>query len=943
METSTRCKTFRAIFAPVFLLAFMISFSVAAAEDITLTDFASLGPGGGGAVFCAVFHNTDSDIILAGQDVGGISKTTDGGASWHHVNRGLSLPDATADVYGITELIAHPVNNNVFFACTWGGLFRSDDTGDSWRRLIALDADGEGLAASWLAVSPLDTNLVLVGTGDWRSPDVGQGLYRSLDGGETFAPVAVTGLSETALIACLAFDPADGSVYAATSEGLLRSTDSGDSFSRLEFGFRHDAGQWIGIAEQGGVRTFWYVLQTLGEGSTSEDWSGGVYRSADGVTWTEIDDVPKIIYDEEILRAQGARIHTANPSVLYINLRATVGFVGGTYRYDGVWTELTATYPTDWNNSWLPDPEGLAVSPSDPGLLISCNAMALFKSEDEGSTWTQLSTRQVDGRWSGRGAEVTDFYDLEISQGVLYAAVEDVGNWRSDDRGASWKQLTFIEGTRDIDGGAEIYPHPGNSDRVYFGISTWSNSLREGNGSLIYKSVDGGDNMLDITPPAIDEGAGRATMAVVWGETAEQDLIYCAFHGDRLYRSSDGGATWSTSDNGIPDLDRQVIFRLTVDPENSQRVFAGLFTQDGTYNSSGGLYRSTDGGASWGRMTEYPFQDVYMAKFAGQPSRLFIGGKTYDTETGMSGGALLVSDDRATFSEVLGQPFVMDVIEAPGTTGGLYAAASATYVQGKNQDAGIYRSADNGNSWSKIEGYLPHTFVWDLAVFPDEPDRLLMATDGDGMVEARITGLEAPGPAMQNLLRVNPLSVAPGDSISVGIYYTSAQKIGELNFALNFDQSLLQAAKVEQVGPAAQLSLAESNLVEANQKGYLAISLTDQSGTSPLPISGGTIVEVEFATTVTVDSSLIISLSDVFSRSSAGDSLAFITENGKISFVTFVPGDVGGNGRVDIFDLLDLLKVLGGTSAATPSADVNNDGKTDIFDLLALLKIISGP
>jgi len=52
-----------------------------------------------------------------------------------------------------------------------------------------------------------------------------------------------------------------------------------------------------------------------------------------------------------------------------------------------------------------------------------------------------------------------------------------------------------------------------------------------------------------------------------------------------------------------------------------------------------------------------------------------------------------------------------------------------------------------------------------------------------------------------------------------------------------------------------------------------------------------------------------------------------------------IPGDVGGDGKVDIFDLLDLIKVLGGSSIQAPGADVNSDGKTDIFDLLALLLI----
>ena len=54
------------------------------------------------------------------------------------------------------------------------------------------------------------------------------------------------------------------------------------------------------------------------------------------------------------------------------------------------------------------------------------------------------------------------------------------------------------------------------------------------------------------------------------------------------------------------------------------------------------------------------------------------------------------------------------------------------------------------------------------------------------------------------------------------------------------------------------------------------------------------------------------------------------------------PGDLDGNTKVDIFDLLELLKVLGGSVQPGVFSDVDQDGKTDIFDLLELLKILSG-
>ena len=52
-------------------------------------------------------------------------------------------------------------------------------------------------------------------------------------------------------------------------------------------------------------------------------------------------------------------------------------------------------------------------------------------------------------------------------------------------------------------------------------------------------------------------------------------------------------------------------------------------------------------------------------------------------------------------------------------------------------------------------------------------------------------------------------------------------------------------------------------------------------------------------------------------------------------------GDLDSNGKIDIFDLLGLLKVLGGSQQASAAADTNGDGKVDIFDLLELLKLLA--
>lgn len=693
-------------------IGLFFTFSLKPIQGSEIRNLASLGPGGGGGVLSAVFHNTHPNIILLGQDVGGIDKSTDGGLTWRHVNsRGLARPDFTLDVYWVEELVDHPTDNSRFFACTASGLFRSDDVGESWELVIPISGSSTPeFPVSWIAFSPLNDNLGLLGTGGWHEPDEGFGMYRSTDGGATFAHIQADGIPGAAGISSIVFDPDDGTVYVSTTSGLFRSTDNGDFFNKVNFAFRHDRGQWVGIGGTGGQKTFWYVLYTEGEDGNAASRSSGIYRSSDALTWTEITGEPTVNDPEnnELMRTLGAQVHPGDPSILLLNLR-TNGGEGGLFRYDGGWTDLTSSFvDTTWD---VPDfsaisPECVTVNASDPNLIISCNEKAVLKTTNGGKSWTQMSTKKVgeDG-WVGTGTEVLDAYDLAAtSDGVLYVAFEDVGFWTSNDRSASWKQLLWPGAVPDTirpDGATEVYVNPLGADRLYVALGSFSNDLRESDvRSEIHKSTDGGVTTMDVTPPAAAKFLGRPALAVVWGDDPSQDTLYAVFHGDTIYKSTDGGVNWIEISNGISAEDRKVIFRITVDPSDPNTVYAGLYTFFGDFTSQGGLYRSTDGGASWTRLEGYPYQDVGVIRFVGSPQRLFVGGWT------LSNGGLRVSDDDTKFTEVLNQPFVTDLIDVSGSPGTLYASSSATFQRGTNQNAGLYQSTDNGATWIRLEGNL---------------------------------------------------------------------------------------------------------------------------------------------------------------------------------------------------------------------------------------------
>ncbi len=523
---------------------------------------------------------------------------------------------------------------------------------------------------------------------------------------------------------------------------------------------------------------FWYVLYTVGTDGDVSPRSAGVYQSTDGVSWTEITGYPTINDEEsnELMRPVGSSVVPGSASVLLLNLR-TDGGEGGLHRYDGSWTTLSDAFvDSTWSAGsgfFGTAPECVEVDKSNPLRIISCNEKAVYMTLDGGVTWTQMSTRKVGtDRWTGTGTEVVAVYDTAYSNGVLYAGFEDIGFWRSDDLGATWKQLMWpgaVPDTLRPDGATEIYVHPTDADRFYVALGSFSNNLREEVRSEIQKSINGGTTTTDVTPPSTATLLGRGALAVVWGATTAEDTLYAAFHGDTIYKSTDGGSTWTEISTGFSADDLKVIYRITVDPANPEVVYVGLFTFFSEFASSGGLYRSIDGGSNWTRLEAYPHQDVVTLRFAGSPSRLFVGGWIEGD------GDLRVSEDGLTFTKVLSQPFVTDLADAPGAPGTIYAMASATFVRGTGQNAGVYRSTDNGTTWSRLDGNLQLTRVWDITTFPDNPGSLFLSSDGDGILSVTLDDASATTTSFTISDRSGSSLATPGGAGSTLVGYARIQ------------------------------------------------------------------------------------------------------------------------------------------------------------------------
>ncbi len=174
-------------------------------------------------VVCLAMDPTNPRLLYAGT-TGGAYRTQDGGASWQKVNTGL-IPDQVLNAsmaLGVNALAVDPADPAVVYAGTTNGLFRSTNRAESWQQI------GETMPdqfVSSLMVHPTQAGLLYVGG---RA-----GILKSTDAGSTWQ-MKNQGL-ETLNIRTLAMSPQDAQlIYAGTNgSGLYRSKDGGETWAHM--------------------------------------------------------------------------------------------------------------------------------------------------------------------------------------------------------------------------------------------------------------------------------------------------------------------------------------------------------------------------------------------------------------------------------------------------------------------------------------------------------------------------------------------------------------------------------------------------------------------------------------------------------------------------------------------------------------------------------------
>ena len=235
----------------------------------------------------------------------------------------------------------------------------------------------------------------------------------------------------------------------------------------------------------------------------------------------------------------------------------------------------------------------------------------------------------------------------------------------------------------------------------------------------------------------------------------------------------------------------------------------------------------------------------------------------------------------------------------------------------------------------------------------DETAGDIAVTVENGSVTA---GGEEPGNGIEpepqeepegNFILIRDAFGDPGTEVTMPVIVTSDKNVAGISFTVEFDPAKLQISGATNGADAAAMTPVGLDVDAANTSGALAVSLVDFTFANPVP--AGERKEVFVVTfTVAAEGEIPVSLTGVSLSDETAQDIVVSIVDGTVNKEapgngpTVEPGDVDGDGTVNIFDLLGLLQVLSGAGEPTEGSDANLDGATNIFDLLALLGMLAG-
>ena len=422
--------------------------------------------------------------------------------------------------------------------------------------------------------------------------------------------------------------------------------------------------------------------------------------------------------------------------------------------------------------------------PDNPDVMYVTDAWAgVFISENGGQTWYP-SNQGITTR-TGESGDAIPVFCLTIDphdSNTIWVGTQNVrGIFKSTDGGRTWTEKD--KGVIEYEGITfrGITVDPRTSDVVYAAAEiasfAWSGQVQQGREfdktkGAVYRTVDGGENWTAVW-------RGNNLARYVWINPDNPDVLYVSTGifdreaansdsatnrpgGEGVVRSTDGGQTWQSVNNGLGNL---YVGTLFMHPDNPDVLLAG--TGNNAYPDDGGVYLTTNGGASWRQVipdeninaVEFSLSNpnvayagsataVYRSIDAGQTWRKVSTGNDGWGATGVRAGFPIdfqvdPRDPNRVFANNYGGGNFLSAdggrtwtIASDGYTGAQVRAIAADPVDPSTVYAaarsGFFTSTKGGNSWIGLNKPPAFNLEWNaVAVDPSNPQHVLAGNNWD--------------------------------------------------------------------------------------------------------------------------------------------------------------------------------------------------------------------
>lgn len=648
-----------------------------AVVNATTANWTALGPfgsptgGDAGRIQAIQLKPGDPNTIYVGSAAGGFWMSNNGGTSY------TTTTDQFASC-GISDIACDPIHPGIIYVSTGDkdagdthstGVLKSFDGGLTWTQTGLLWQTSQQRRIFRLLINPVNPNTLIVASS--------VGVFRSLDAGATWSLVANGNYVDAE------YRPGDTTtVYIVSNGSFARSTNGGSSFTTISISGSLPSSR-LSLAVTPANNNYVYIMV----GATNNGF-GGLYRSINtGSSWTLMSSTPNVM-----------------------GWAADGSDSGGQ-----AWYSLAIdASPTNANE-------------------ITVGGVNSWKSTNGGSTWT-LNTH-----WYGGGGKPyvhADLHCVLYTSGTTCYLGTDGGIARTTNSGTNWSTINgnmniaqiYKMGQSTTNPGRIISGHQDNGSNLSNGAAwsevyggdgmdcfiDWNNNnliIASSQNGNFGRSTNGGASFAGITSGL---SGTAAWVAPIVQDPQTQNTFYCGYQ--EVFKSTNQGSGWVQMGNIGATLDE-----IKISPSNPNVIYA---------TAVGGIWRTNNGGTTWSNVTAgIPVGGNQITDLAidnTNPNQIYVTVSGYTSGTKVfssnTGGAIWTN-----YSNGLPNIPANCIIYVNNSPQALYVGT----------DVGIYYREASMSSWMAYSTGLPNVVIDDMEIYYPT-GKLRAATYGRGVWETNL-------------------------------------------------------------------------------------------------------------------------------------------------------------------------------------------------------------